>query len=203
VHSHGHVLEMAREWIGESVGAGASLVVHDDTAGACEALAVSKDAGAACIASRGAAEASGLEVISEIPFKAGEPVTRYFVLARDAAEPGEFGTGVAAKTSISCVLKNQPGALFRALSCFALRSINVSKLEMVPRARSDHGSAASTVRAFEYTTFLDVESGESTEQNLVAAIANLREYCTTCKVLGTYPRFSPALTAAGVSGYGV
>jgi hypothetical protein len=51
-------------------------------------------------------------------------------LGREPYEPRVDGTKT--KTSIAIVLQNEPQSLFKALSCFALRDINLTKVEAQP-----------------------------------------------------------------------
>ena len=80
----------------------------------------------------------------------------------------------ANKTSLAFALKNIPGALFKALSVFALRDISLSKIESRPIVG----------RPWEYVFFADIHRGhDETAQN---AIRNLQEVAEFVKVLGIY-----------------
>ena len=79
------------------------------------------------------------------------------------------------KTSIAFALKNVPGALFKALSVFALRDISLSKIE----SRPIHG------RPWEYVFFVDMLRGD--EEPARKALRHLAEIAEFVKVLGVYP----------------
>jgi prephenate dehydratase len=81
----------------------------------------------------------------------------------------------ANKTSLAFALQNVPGALFKALSVFALRDISLSKIESRPIVG----------RPWEYVFFADMNRGhEEAAQN---AIRHLGEIAEFVKVLGVYP----------------
>jgi len=80
------------------------------------------------------------------------------------------------KTSIVFSTKNIPGALFKALSVFALRDINLFKIE----SRPVHG------KGFEYLFYLDFE-GDVVDEAQSNAINHLREITAFYRMLGSYP----------------
>jgi len=80
----------------------------------------------------------------------------------------------ANKTSIAFTVKNVPGALFRAISVFALREISLSKIESRPLRG----------RPWEYVFFADFLRGDDdTARN---ALRHLAEGASPVKVLGVY-----------------
>lgn len=81
----------------------------------------------------------------------------------------------ACKTSIAFSLKNVPGALFKALSVFALRDISLSKIE----SRPVRG------RPWEYVFYLDFLRGDDGPAR--SALEHLGEIADRTKVLGIYP----------------
>jgi prephenate dehydratase len=96
--------------------------------------------------------------------------TRFFLVGRSR----RMSRG-ANKTSIAFALKNAPGALFKALSVFALRDIDLSKIESRPLRG----------RPFEYVFFLDYLRGN--DEAACKALAHLGEIAEFVKVLGIYP----------------
>jgi arogenate/prephenate dehydratase len=101
----------------------------DDTAGAAKFVAeqMLQDTGA--IASSLAAKLYGLDVLAENIQDDKDNVTRFMMLAREPIIPR---TDKPFKTSIVFSLEEGPGQLFKALAVFALREINLTKIESRP-----------------------------------------------------------------------
>ena len=81
----------------------------------------------------------------------------------------------ANKTSIAFSVKNIPGALFKALSVFALRDISLSKIESRPLRG----------RPWEYVFYVDFLRGD--DEPARNALRHLAEVADLVKVLGIYP----------------
>ena len=82
----------------------------------------------------------------------------------------------ADKTSIMFSVKDEPGILYRMLEPFSKREINLAKIESRPMKQ----------KAWEYIFFLDL-IGHVEDENIRAAIEELRLDCHFLKVLGSYP----------------
>jgi prephenate dehydratase len=152
-----------------------------DTAGSVKQLMESGAADEAAIAGAAAAEIYGAEILAKDIEDHRENYTRFLlVVSRGGETPPARRTGEAPilhwKTTIFFRTPNKPGALFRALAAFALRDINLSKLE----SRPIEG------RPWEYSFYVDL-SGDAAEANVARAIEHLREMCETVRVLGSYP----------------
>ena len=147
-----------------------------DTAGAVKWLAESGNDNHAAIASQRAAEVYGMNVLAEDIEDDSANYTRFLVLSRDPETP----SGQALKTSVVFTLPQggaSPGSLFRALGVFALRDINLTRIESRPIPGY----------TFEYVFYLDFE-GSQEDQNCAHALEHLREMAPELRVLGSYPQ---------------
>ena len=103
------------------------IVATYDTAGSARLIRDQKLPDTAAVASARAAEIFGLAVLHASIQDYRDNITRFLLVARD---PQPLGT--PDKTSVVFALPNAPGALFKALSVFALRDIDLTKLESRP-----------------------------------------------------------------------
>ena len=103
-----------------------------------------------------------------------ENFTRFLAIQYEEVIPKE-----EAKTSIVFTLKNQPGSLFKAMSVFALRDIDLTKIESRPLQG----------KPWEYVFYIDF-IGATHEETTRRALDHLGEYALTLRVLGSYERFT-------------
>lgn len=143
-----------------------------DTAGAVKMLKASGCRNHAAIASRRAAEVYEMQILEAGIEDDEANYTRFVVLAREPITPA-----APAKTSIVFTLKNAPGALFKALSVFALRDLDLTKIESRPLAGAP----------WNYLFYLDF-IGSLADTPTRRALDHLGEYAMTLRVLGSYAR---------------
>ena len=143
-----------------------------DTAGSVRELRDSGALDAAALASRLAAEIYGMTVLREGMEDDKHNFTRFLMLSRTPLEPaGEC------KTSIVFALQNKPGALFGAMACFALRDVDLTKIESRPIPGS----------VWEYHFYLDFHR-QPTARTRPAGLEPTGRNDHRIAVLGTYPR---------------
>ena len=127
----------------------------------------------AAIADVEAAERYGLAIIDRNVQDSDENVTRFAVVGRSTPEPTGFD-----KTSLAIYLERaEAGALWEVLGEFAVRKINLTKIESRP----------SKMGLGDYYFFIDLE-GHVTDPPVDEALARIRKRAAITKVLGSYPR---------------
>jgi prephenate dehydratase len=151
-----------------------------DTAGSVKMIVEEGLTDAAAIASLVAAEIYGAKILRRSIESDRQNFTRFFLLRtaeyarRHATPPSEHATW---KTSLVFSTHNVPGALFRALSAFALRDLNMTKIESRPLRG----------KPWEYLFYLDFMDRVDTP-NAQNALNHLRELADFLRVLGCYPK---------------
>lgn len=144
-----------------------------DTAGSVKRIVAEGLRDAAAIAGPFAAAAYGARILARNLEDHAGNFTRFLLIRRNAAaRPGP----ACDKTSLVFATKNIPGALFRCLAAFALRDINLTKLESRPWRG----------RPFEYLFYLDF-LGRPDRPPGRQALAHLAEHTSSLRVLGCYP----------------
>jgi len=149
----------------------AQVIPAYDTAGSALVYLKDKDNPSAAVASRDAAEIYGLKILKSHIQNNQENFTRFLVVNKKPVK-SKF---INPKTSICFELKSLPGALFRALSVFALRDINLLKIESRPIPH----------KPFEYVFYMDL-SGSMEDVKVKNAINHLSEIAIRLLSFGTY-----------------
>ena len=121
-----------------------------------------------------AAEFYGAHIVKRSIEDDRQNFTRFFLLRRKAL-PSPATRDGDWKTSIVFNLRNIPGALFRAMSVFALRDINLGKIESRPLRG----------KPWEYLFYIDIV-GRADDPVVKNALAHLGEVSSFLRVLGTY-----------------
>jgi prephenate dehydratase len=168
VYSHPQALAQVERALSQM--RGVEVVAVYDTAGAAKMVREGGRADAAAVASRRAADVFGLNVLRESIQDFADNITRFCIVAKSAPEIPD-----ANKTSIVFALHSRPGALFKALAGFALRDINLTKLESRPLRG----------RPWEYAFYVDVEVSR-THPGCERALADLAEFSHWVRTLGSY-----------------
>lgn len=169
---------------------GATKEAVDDTAGAAQMIAKNGWKDAAAVASRRAAELYNLEILDENIQDMKDNITRFIILARDPLVTSPEDSSQY-KTSVVFSLEEGSGVLFKALSVFALRDINLTKIESRPMRAipllPSSNEGEKNVRMFNYLFYVDF-IGALSEPACQNALRHLQEIAPFLRVLGTYPR---------------
>jgi prephenate dehydratase len=171
VSSMPHALAQCRGWLSENL-PWARLEPSTSTAEAAR-LAGEADGGMAALGTRLAAERYGLTVLASDIQDFGDNATRFVILAR-AMRPA---TGTDRTSVVFFFDKDSPGQLVRILHEFALRGINLSKIQSRPTKRG----------LGEYCIFIDC-AGHITEARVAGALRSVHRHVAELRVLGSYPR---------------
>jgi prephenate dehydratase len=151
-----------------------------DTAGSVKMLMEERLTDAAGIASAVAAEIYGARVLRRSIESDRQNFTRFFLLRTPAyarRHPVKADEHTIWKTSLVFSTRNTPGALFRALSAFALRDLNMTKIESRPLRG----------KPWEYLFYVDF-LGRVDAPNAKNALRHLEEVADFLRVLGCYPK---------------
>jgi prephenate dehydratase len=148
------------------------LVAAYDTAGSVKMLRDQGIRDSAAVASRRAADIYGMNILHDGLEDNPENYTRFLILGREPVTPNG-----PAKTSIVFAMDDAPGVLFKSLAVFALRDINLTKIESRPLQG----------KRWQYFFYIDF-IGSIHEARCRNALNHLQEITTFFRVLGSYPR---------------
>ncbi|MCA1561151.1 MAG: prephenate dehydratase [Acidobacteria bacterium] len=152
---------------------GVEIVATYDTAGSARLVREGELRDTAAVASARAAEVFGLDVLRAGIQDFADNITRFLVIGKN---PEPLGT--PDKTTLAFAVRNEPGSLFKALSVFALRDIDLTKLE----SRPIRGTP------WEYLFYADLAAARD-ELRCGRAIVHLAESARWVKTLGSYARW--------------
>jgi len=143
-----------------------------DTAGSIKMLLEENIRDGAGLASQRAADIYHMNVLQTNMQDESENYTRFVIVAREPIVPdGET------KTSIVFSVENVPGSLFRSLAVFALRDIDLTKMESRPLRG----------KRWQYFFYIDF-IGSQYETRCKNALNHLQEFASYFRILGSYPR---------------
>ena len=174
VGTHPHAQAQVRGWIAENL-PGAHVIPAMSTAAAAEALMEDPAPFDAAVSQPIAAEIYGLDVLAE-DIQDNDDATTRFVLVR---LPGEIPAPTGAdKTTLSLYMRqDEPGALLAILTEFAVRGVNMTRIESRPTKKA----------LGDYYFSVDVE-GHVADARVEEALMGLHRICLDVRFLGSYPR---------------
>jgi prephenate dehydratase len=171
VASHPHALAQTTGWLGRHL-PGVVPLPATSTAGAAEAVAAGTYDAAVCAPL--AAERYGLVALAEDIADHAGAVTRFVLVSRPGELPPPTGND---KTSVVAVVGDRTGALLELLQEFAVRGINLTRIESRPTRE----------RLGVYSFSLDCE-GHLADRPVAEALAALERVCDDVRFLGSYAR---------------
>ena len=169
IYSHPQALAQCRHFLERS---GCEMISTYDTAGSVKMIKERGINHAGSIASEQAARIYKMNILAKDIADVKNNYTRFFVLSQNEAPPSGND-----KTSIIFSTDDLAGALHKALGEFAVRGINLTKIESRPTKQ----------KPWEYNFYLDFE-GHSKDKVYEEALEGLRKRTVFLKILGSYPK---------------
>ena len=174
ITTHPHAAAQCRRWVAKHLPQ-AELTLASSTAAAAAAVAEEASEFDAAIAPQIAAERYTLDVLANEIEDTQDAVTRFVVVSRPAAPPRPTGSD---KTSLVAFIRDDhPGALLEILDEFAVRGVNLTRIESRPTGDG----------IGRYCFSIDCE-GHVAEARVGEALMGLRRVCADVRFLGSYPR---------------
>src|SRR5919205_966348 len=186
VHSHPQALAQCRAYLQNK---GLKPVPAYDTAGAAKMIKKNKIADSAAIASKRAAELYEMKILDEGIEDRKNNYTRFLVLSskrkkkekrkkgKKKDNKGDLRNDGPYKTSIIFSVRHVPGALFGILGEFAIRKINLTKIESRPTKETP----------WEYNFYVDFE-GHLQNKAVHEALLSIKPKTSYIKILGSYKK---------------
>jgi prephenate dehydratase len=150
----------------------AERVTTYDTAGSVKMIKEKNITDGAGLASQRAAGIYGMHILQADMQDNAENFTRFVVVSPEPVAPAG-----QAKTSIVFSMDNVPGALFKTMAVFALRDIDLTKIESRPLQG----------KRWQYLFYIDF-IGSAHQEHCRKALDHLQELTSFFKLLGTYRR---------------
>lgn len=169
VYSHEQALHQCSDFLK----AHPQLTAHpySNTAASAKLVAEQKDPSLAAIGSVQCARMYGLQLLMPAIQNRSDNFTRFVILAKQPLHHPD-----CQRISLIVRVQHRAGALYNALSRFAVRGINLLKLESRPIPDSP----------FEFLFYWDFD-GNLDDERVVQALHQLREDTQYIQILGNYP----------------
>ena len=174
IATHPHAQAQVRWWLAEHLPE-ASVIPAMSTAAAAAALLEEPAPFDGAISQKIAAEIYGLDVLADEIADTADATTRFVVVRKPGPIPAPTG---ADKTTLSLFIhQDQPGALLGILNEFAVRGVNMIRIESRPTRKA----------LGDYYFSVDVE-GHVADARISEATMGLHRVCLDVRYLGSYPR---------------
>jgi len=169
--THQQSLAQCRQWLDEHLPLVERVAVSSNAEGARRAR---DEQGTAAIAPQAAAEVYGLSVlVAEIEDRP-DNTTRFLVVGAKTFQPsGEDKTTLLVSTGHT----QEAGTLYHLLEPLSRHGVSMTRIESRPSRR----------RKWDYVFFIDI-AGHAADDNVAAALAELKQHASLFRVLGSYPR---------------
>lgn len=175
VGTHSHAWAQVRGWMAAHLPAAAYVPTLSTAAAAAGLREGQSPAYDAAVCAPAAAANHGLAVLAEDIGDRTGAVTRFVLVAKPGTLPER--TGADKTTLVLYQRDDHPGGLLELLEQFAVRGINMSRLESRPTKES-MGS---------YCFSIDIE-GHVLDERVGEALMGLKRVCAQVRFLGSYPR---------------
>lgn len=174
VATHPHALAQCRGWLATHL-PDAETISVSSTAAAAQAVAEPGSPYDAAVSARIGGERYGLRAVAEGVGDRSDAATRFVHITRPGPPPAPSG---ADRTSfVAFISDDHPGALIGLLNQFAMRGVNLTRLESRPTGDG----------LGKYCFCIDAE-GHVQEARVGEALMGVRRICTDVRFLGSYPR---------------
>ena len=170
----------------------AQVVIATSNSGAAEDVAQGR--ADAAVTTSAATALHGLVTLAEGVVDSDDAVTRFLLVGKPGA-PGE-PTG-ADRTSVILDLPNTPGSLVAAMNEFAMRGIDLTRIESRPRGADSRADGAPARSAGQYRFYLDAR-GHVRDHAIGEALRALHRSAERVVFLGSWP-IDPQLAVAAAA----
>lgn len=169
VYSHPQALAQCRKYIQKKH---LESIPMYDTAGSVKFIKETHNTSAAAIASKHAAQIYDMKVVEEDIEDNSNNFTRFLIISKSYDEKADDN-----KISVIFSIPHNPGSLYSILQEFALRNINLTRIESRPTKNIP----------WEYYFFVDLE-GNVNNDKISASLLSVKSATIFFKLLGSYKK---------------
>ena len=169
VRSHIHALSQCRRFIKKNK---LKMIITADTALAAKEVSDENNPTETAIASKLASEIYNLKILKKNVEDSFQNITRFILLHKKQIKVHPSKGKIL--TSLIFAVNNVPASLHKALGCFAINNVNMTKLESYVNE---------TFKQAEF--YVDIE-GDTKDFNVASALKEIKEYTRFVRILGTY-----------------